>query len=176
MLCAIAIIDPAATERLTKLRQIAERFGIPPRDVHGHVTLATYIGDDEEAFISTCKAILSGYEKFPVYYDKVEIWPSESGAKSFIVAAPRKEHTIVSIQREIARSWPADLNEWTREDMWSPHTSLLYVHEADLSAVAEAMQREFEPFVTQADRIEFSRVYENEGKFSYEIVGFIELR
>ena len=71
MLCAIVIIDSAATERLVKLGQTAERFGIPPQDVHGHVTLATYVGDDEKAFISSCKSILSSYRKFPVYYEKL---------------------------------------------------------------------------------------------------------
>ena len=172
MLCAIVIIDSAATERLVKLEQTAERFGIPPQDVHGHVTLATYVGDDEDAFISSCKSILSDYRKFPVYYDAIEAWVCKSGMKSLIVAAPRKEPVIVAIQREISRSWSADLNDWTREERWRPHTSLLYVQGADLSPVAEAMQEEFEPFVTQADRIEFSRVLEN----GYEVVDFVELQ
>lgn len=168
MLCAIAIIDPAAAARLTELRRIAERSGVPPRDVHGHITLATYIGADEAGFISSCKAILSGRPKFPVCYHAVEVWASESGTKSLIVAAPRKDPAIAAIQREIARACPAGLNKWTREDAWKPHTSLLYVPGADLSPVAEAMRQAFEPFVTQVDRIEFSRVYENQGKFSYE--------
>lgn len=172
MLCAIAIIDPAATERLVKLEQVTERFGIPPQDVHGHVTLATYVGDDEDAFISSCKSILSGYGKFPVYYDTVGTWICKSGMKSFIGAFPRKEPTIVAIQKEIAGIWSAYLNEWTQEDVWKPHTSLLYVQGADLSTVAEAMQEMFEPFVAQVDRIEFSRVYEN----GYEIIDSFELR
>lgn len=176
MLCAIIVIDSDAAELLAKIEQIAERFGFPPKNVHGHITLATYIGDDEEAFLSSCKSILSGYGKFPVYYDKVEAWTSMSGVKSFIVAVPRKERAIVNLQKEISKGWSADLNEWTREDTWNPHTSLIYVPGTDLSAVAEAMQREFEPFVTQIDRIEFTRVYESEDRCSFEIADFVELQ
>ena len=176
MLCAIIIIDADAADRLLKVERIAERFGCPPKHVHGHITLATYTGDDEEGFISSCKTILSGFGKFPVYYDKVEAWESMSGVKTFIVAVPRKEHTIVALQKEISKGWSADLNEWTREDAWNPHTSLVHVPGTDLSDVAEAMQAEFEPFAAQIDRIEFTRVYENEGKWSYEIADFVELQ
>lgn len=172
MLCAIAAIDSAATERLAELEQAAERFDIPPQDVHGHITLATYIGDDEEAFISSCKSILAGYGKFPVYYDRVGTWICKSGMRSFIGAFPRKEPAIMTIQKEIAGRWSAYLNEWTQEEVWNPHTSLLYIQGADLSAVAEAMQEMFEPFAAQVNRIEFSRVYEN----GYEIIDSIELQ
>lgn len=172
MLCAIAVIDPTATERLIKLGKISERFGIPFQDVHGHITLATYIGDDEDSFTSSCKALLSGHSKFPVYYDDVEVWTSTSGAKSFIVAVPRKEPVITAIQKEIVRHWTTSFNKWTQENTWNPHTSLLYVPGADLSPVADAMHQEFEPFVTQIARIDFTRVYDN----GYEIIDSIELR
>lgn len=176
MLCAIVKVNSTARERLMKLEQIPERFGFPPRNLHGHITLATYIGDDEDGFISSCKAILSNYGKFPVYYDKVEAWISTFGARSLIVAVPRKEPTIVAIQREISRRWSAYLNEWTQEDVWNPHTSLLYVSGVDLDDIAEAMQEEFEPFVAEIERIEFSSIQEIEGKFTYEIVDSIELQ
>lgn len=176
MLCVIAIIDSAATARLIKAEQIAEHFGIPSQNVHGHITLATYIGNDEERFISSCKRILSNHGKFPVYYDKIEAWTSTSGASSFIVAVPRKEHTLVAIQKEISKEWSAYLNKWTQESVWNPHTSLLYIPGADLDIVAEAMQEEFEPFVTQISRIEFTHVYENEVESSIEIVDFFELQ
>jgi len=161
MLCAIAIIDSTATARLAKWTRVAEHFGIAPQSVHGHITLAAYVGDDEESFISSCKAILSNYGKFYVCYDRVEAWSCRSGTKSLIAAVPRKEHAIAAIQKEIAKNWSPYLNEWTQTDVWCPHTSLLYVQGADLSAAAEAMQEEFEPFAAEINRVEFSRVYEN---------------
>lgn len=176
MLCAIAKVDPAARERLLKLEQIPERFGFPPREVYGHITLATYVGDDEAGFIASCKGILSGHRKFSVSYEKVEAWVSAFGMRSLVVAVPRKEPAMVAIQKEISGKWSEHLNEWTQEDVWSPHTALLYIPGTDLDAVAEAMQEEFEPFAAQIDRIEFSRVHENEGKSTYEIVDFIELQ
>lgn len=172
MLCVIAIIDSAATKRLAILEQITERFGIPPQSVHGHITLATYTGDEEAAFITSCKAILSGYGKFSVCYDKIELWTATSGARSVLVAAPQKGHEMAAIQRKIAGSWSAQLNEWTQEDTWTPHTTLLYVPGADLDLVAEAMRKEFAPFAAQIDRIDFSRVYENR----YEIIDSFELQ
>ncbi len=176
MLCAIVIVDSEAEARLLKVEKIAERFGFPSKNVHGHITLATYMGDDEEAFMSSCKSILSGYGKFPVYYDKVEAWASVSGVKTFIVAVPRKEPVIVNIQKEISQSWSTDLNKWTREDAWNPHTSLMHIPGVDLSDVAEAMQKEFKPFVAQIDRIEFTRVFEDEDKCSFETAGLIKLQ
>ncbi len=86
MLFVIAMVDPAARARLTRLRELAAPFGILPRDVHGHITLAAYAGGEEGRFISSCKAILSGYEKFSVRYDGVELFASTSA----VVAGPAK--------------------------------------------------------------------------------------
>lgn len=158
MICAIAKIDPASTERLAKLRRMANDFGVFPRELHGHITLATYTGGDEAGFIASCKAVLSGYQKFTVRYEKVEIWASVPESESIIVAAPQREPVMAAMQKEIARTWAADLNERTQENVWRPHTTLLYAPGADLTAIAAAMQREFAPFTAQVDRIEFSRV------------------
>lgn len=158
MLCAIAKIDPASTERLAKLRRMANDFGIFPRELHGHITLAAYTGGDEAGFIVSCKAILSGYGTFSVHYDKVDIWASVPESESIIVAASRREPAMAAMQKEIAQVWAADLNEWTQTDVWRPHTTLLYAPGADLAAIAAAMQREFAPFTAQVNRIEFSRV------------------
>ena len=113
MLCAIAKIDSGSRDRLVELAKLTQAFGIPPRNVHGHITLATYTGDDEDGFMSSCKAVLSGYEKFSVCYDKIEVW----NPSTIIVAVPRKEGTIAAVQKEISRGWAADLDKWTQEDV-----------------------------------------------------------
>jgi len=168
MLCAIAKLDPAASERLMELAKLTDSFGIPSRNVYGHITLATYVGDDEDRFISSCKAVLSGYEKFSICFDKIEVFASTS----MIAAVPRAGKTIAAIQAGISRRWAADLNEWTRENVWQPHTTLVYDPHSDLEPIAKIMREKLEPFAAQVDRIEFSRVYEN----GYEIIDFIELR
>lgn len=167
MLCAIAKIDPAASKRLSELAKVAEGFGIPPRNVHGHITIATYIGGNEGQFISSCKAILSGYRTFSVYYDKIEVW----NPSTIIVAVPRKKDEIATIQKKISKRWAAELDKWTQGDVWQPHTTLVVNSQADFNAIAKAMQEKFEPFVAQIDVIEFSRVY----KDGYEIIDSIEL-
>lgn len=168
MLCAIAILDEAARERLAQLAQLTERFGIPPRNIHGHITLATYVGENESGFVSSCKKRLSAHEKFSVWYDRIEIW----GPPEIIVAAPRKDHGIAAIQKEISRRWEQYLNEWTKADVWQPHTTLVTNPQADFQAILETMREMFEPFAAMVERIEFSRVYEQ----GYEIVDCVELR
>lgn len=166
MLYVIAMIDPAARARMTGLRWLAAPFGIPPRDLHGHITLAGYDGGDEDGFLLSCKAILSRYGKFSVSYDRIEIFASTSA----IVAAPRKEGPLDAIQREIAERWGGALNQWTQREIWRPHTTLAYHPTADLEAIAEVMRAEFEPFTAQVDRVEFSR----ESGDQYEIIGSVE--
>lgn len=168
MLCVIAKIDSASKERLANIRSIVERFGITVRELYGHITLATYIGDAEEQFVSSCKGLLACQEAFPVFYDKVEVFP----VSSMIAASPRKDKNISAINKKIAENWAEQLNDWTQEAKWYPHTTLLYQPQADLYAIAEAMQEEFKPFEAWVERIEFSHVNEN----GYEIIDCIELR
>lgn len=167
MLYVIARIDPAARKRITRMRQLAVPFGIAPREVHGHITLAGYTGGDEGKFVSSCKTILSGYGKFSVRYDEIKLFASTSA----IVAAPRKDGALDAIQREISNAWEAGLNEWTRREVWQPHTTVAYHPTADLEAITEIMREEFEPFTAEVSRIEFSREYDGR----YEIIDFIEL-
>ncbi len=168
MVCAIAIIDADAREQLAELAKLTERFGITPRNIHGHITLATYIGNNESGFVSSCKESLSAHNKFSVCYEKIEIW----GPPDFIVAAPPKDNVIVAIQEEITRNWTQDLNEWTQADVWQPHTTLVTNPQADFQAIAKVMQEKFKPFAARIDRIEFSRVYET----GYEIIDCVELQ
>lgn len=167
MLCVIAKIDSEARERLLELQQLTESFGVSPRSLYGHITLANYVGDDEERFILSCKALLSDFRKFSVRYDKIEVLT----ATSIIVASPLKENNITDIQKEIVRNWGKYLDDWTQENVWKPHTTLLYKPQVNLQDIAEVMQEKFKPFNAQINRIEFSRVKEN----GYEIIDFIEL-
>ncbi len=168
MVCAIAMIDANSRARLAELAGLSERFGIPKRNVHGHITLATYIGNNEREFVLSCKASLSVHKKFYVRYDSIEIW----SPPAFIVAVPRKENSIAVIQKKMCDSWSQDLNEWTQNDVWRPHTTLVTNPQADFPAILEAMQEKFEPFVAEVDRIEFSRVCEN----GYEIIDSVKLK
>ena len=154
MLCAIARIDTKSREKLSALQQAAERFGITVHKIYGHITLATYMGEDDRAFIASCKEILSACTPFSVYYEKVEVL----SATSIIVASPRKE-------------WGHSLDHWTNNDHWQPHTTLVYDPQIDLQVLAEAMQKEFIPFFAHVTKIEFSQVTAH----GYEIVDSVDL-
>ena len=167
MLCVIAKIDPKSRERFLKLQGVIERLGIPVKALHGHITLVSYIGGDEAAFIASCREILSGCKAFPVYYDKIEVLASSC----IVVASPRKEGTLEAVQREIAEKWAKDLPGYMQADVWYPHTTLLQDIQADLTKIAQRLEEEFEPFYGEVQAIEFSRV-ETVG---YTIVNTIEL-
>ena len=167
MLCAIAKIDTKSREQLLTLQQVTERFGITARKVYGHITLATYIGEDDSTFIASCKEILSAYAPFFVYYEKVEVLSTTS----IIVASPRKENTLLGIHNDIVSHWGVSLDNWTNNDRWQPHTTLIYNPKIDLQVIAEVMQKEFIPIFAHVTRIEFSQVTKN----GYEIVDSIDL-
>lgn len=167
MLCAIAKIDTESRKQLLALQQVTERFGITVKELYGHITLATYTGEDDSAFILSCKEILSAYTQFSVYYEKVEVL----SATSIIVASPQKENALLDIHNDIAAQWGIYLDNWTSNDHWQPHTTLIYNPQIDLQVIAEAMRKEFIPIIAHVTRIEFSQVTEN----GYEIVDSIDL-
>ena len=55
MLCVIAKLDDASTGKLETLRRNAFPDYAAARPLHGHITIAAYIGDDETRFIHFCK-------------------------------------------------------------------------------------------------------------------------
>ena len=167
MLCAIARIDTQSREKLSALQQAAERFGITVHKIYGHITLATYMGEDDRAFIASCKEILSACTPFSVYYEKVEVL----SATSIIVASPRKENELLDMHHAIAAQWGHSLDHWTNNDHWQPHTTLVYDPQIDLQVLAEAMQKEFIPFFAHVTRIEFSQFTAH----GYEIVDSVDL-
>ncbi len=167
MLCAIAKIDPVSRERLFGLQGIAEEYGIPRRVLYGHITLATYIGSEEDAFISSCSAIVSGCKAFSVVYREIRVL----SATSIIAAVPDKESILSAIQSDISSCWHDSLDQWTREKVWQPHTTLVQKQEVDLEPIARAMQAQFQPFTAHVDRIEFSKVCQG----GYQVLEGIDL-
>lgn len=167
MLCMIAKIDPASRARLLQLQGEIEKLGIPVKALHGHITLASYTGAEEGAFIASCKEILSNCKAFPVEYDKIEVLASTC----IVVASPRKAGMLEAVQREVARQWAMDLTGYTRADVWYPHTTLLYDPQADLVGIARRLRESFTPFCGEVQAIEFSRVEDS----GYTIVDAVAL-
>ena len=165
MLCVIARIDPDSRERLSALRRSAAGSGAG--ELYGHVTLATYLGNEEDRFVASCRELISGCAAFSVRYGRIKLLP----ATSILVAALEKEGALLALHGRIAERWSGSLDEWTGEDLWLPHTTLLYDPVGDLAAAAAALAKAFVPFTARVERIEFSRVEET----GYTIVGSVEL-
>ena len=168
MLCVIARLDPGAVETLRRLQTAAAPFGARPTPVYGHITLASYMPDDDTEFLAGCKALLQSTGPFSARFERVEVLP----ATSIIVAAPRKDGMLLSLHRMIAAQYAPFLNQWTCDDSWYPHTTLLYDPQAELPRICQSMQKLFSPFDAAVRCIEFSRVTET----GYEITDRITLQ
>ena len=167
MLCVIARIDRSARARLSWIQSFAVSFGLVPKPIYGHITLAAFEGGDEEKLIVKCKAALEGQEAFCVAFDTVEVLR----ATSVIVAVAARQGALDAVQERIAAVAPEHLDQWTRRENWLPHTTLLHDNMMDLNWIRSAMAQMFQPFEAKVDRIEFARVTDR----GFEIVDSLEL-
>ena len=163
MLCVIAKLDDAATDKLLRLQNTAASVSADTKPLYGHITVATYIGDDEPGFVRTCRQLLQGFRAFDVVFDKIEVLEETS----IIVAAPAKSEPLISLHQRIAERFDDSLDQWTKKDDWYPHTTLLFGPQLDLHGICHKMADSFVPFTADISRIEFSRVCGN----TCEIVG-----
>lgn len=154
MLCVIAKLEEAARARLLAVQAAATRLGIPPRPLHGHITLVSYVGGDEADLIARCKDTLAPYRPFSVRYEETAVL----AATSIIAALPQKSAQLCQLHDCLAALAPEELDPWSQAEVWLPHTTLVCHGTADLQAAAQRMRAEFAPFDAQITGIEFSRV------------------
>ena len=167
MLCVIAKLSPDVNDRLSKLRETAVprvHFASP---LYAHITLATYLPEDTEAFITACGTIFRETHPFSVRYEKLEVL-SET---SILVAVPAPSEPLISLHNRIEKDFGEHLDRWTRGETWYPHTTLLCDPGADLNTLCDEMQKHFSPFDARIEQIEFSKVEEN----GYTIVKSVHL-
>ncbi len=167
MLCVIAKLDGEATEKLMAIRKAALSDAVV-KPLYGHITIATYTGDNEAQFIRFCKSLLAGMPSFTVRYEKLAVLE----ATSIIVASPEKSGPLEALHLGIAKEYNCALHPWTQMGQWYPHTTLLYGPGLDLQRICREMSAFFVPFSAQISGIEFSRVLES----GYAIVDSVVLR
>ena len=137
------------------------------KPLYGHITLATYVGDDEAGFMAFCAPMLKGVPRFPVEYTRLTVLEETS----IVVALPEKTGMLAELHRRIAEAYGGSLDQWTGSEAWLPHTTLLYDPKANLPELCSKMAADFAPFTAEIVGIEFSRVTPS----GYEITGRIEL-
>ena len=171
MLCVIAKLDELATGTLAAIQKNAFSDFTPSNPLHGHITLATYIGDNETEFMQFCKHLFVGLSPFTVEYKKIEVLEGTLDSAPIIVASPERAGSLEEVHRRIAAAYDSSLNQWTQTDSWYPHTTLLYKPGVDLHPICCKMAASFVPFSTHIRKIEFSRVLES----GYDIIDQVEL-
>ncbi|QUC68395.1 2'-5' RNA ligase family protein [Aristaeella hokkaidonensis] len=167
MLCVIAKLSPDVNDKLSRLRETAMpqvRFSSP---LYAHITLATYLPEDTEVFITACRKMLRDAHSFSVRYEKLEVL-SET---SILVAVPASSEPLSSLHNRIEMAFGEHLDRWTRGETWYPHTTLLCDPAADLNTLCNEIRKHFAPFEAHIEQIEFSRVEEN----GYNIVETVRL-
>ena len=65
MICVIAKLAPDAVERLNILRKAVFSKEQLVKPFHGHITIATYLSDDEE-FLPACSGIIRDTSSFHI--------------------------------------------------------------------------------------------------------------
>ena len=168
MICVIAKIDEESKEKLISTQQAAEPFDISIKPLYGHITIATYTGCEENLFVESCKKILCNESIFRVFYESIEVL-SET---SIVAATLRIDDRLKELHQQIRLRWEESLDIWTKDDRWTPHTTLLYHPHADLASIAGSMIERFQPFHAFVEAIEFSKVEPGE----YSIVGCVKLK
>ena len=99
MICVIAKLAPDATERLNTLRQAVASEKLPLKPFYGHITIATYLPDDEE-FVQVCSEIIRETPSFRIRYAKLEVLSETSDAVLHICDVQR----IVSHDQRVRRA------------------------------------------------------------------------
>ena len=166
MICVIAKTSPDADEKLQAIRKtVLSADSLSP--LYGHITLATWLPEEDTAFTENCPELFRGVPSFPVFYEKVEVLPETS----IIAALPAVSDDLAALHSRIVDSFGKSLDRWTGRDRWRPHTTLYYNLEADLYALCRDMQRCFVPFEAQICRIELSRVE----KSGYTVLKSVDL-
>ena len=167
MLCAIAKLSAEAAEKLNTLRNkiLSEEQNRSP--LYGHITLATWLPEDDAVFAEACEAMLRGIRAFTVRYEKIEVLKQTS----ILVATPAKSEELSALHSMLAGKFSDSLDQWTRDDTWYPHTTLLHDPAADLDSLCRAARKLFVPFEARIRRIELSKV----GSSGYTILKSIRL-
>ena len=167
MLCVLAKLDDEGTEKLAAIQRSAFPGGKGFKPLHGHITLASYEGDDEAGFVRSCRELLKDAGPFEVFYEKTELFDSPA----IVVVKPVKSDVLLSLHRRIADRFGGSLNIWTKTERWNPHTTLYFDPDADMRDIYRKMSEAFVPFSAVVCRIEFSRVLED----GYEIIDTLDL-
>ena len=70
MLCVLAKLSDDATEKLNALKGSAIPDNEGAKPLHGHITLASYEGEDEAGFTRSCKELFNDIRHFDIRYEK----------------------------------------------------------------------------------------------------------
>ena len=82
------------------LRKAVISKELPVKPFYGHITIATYLPDDEE-FVQGCSEIFRETPSFRIRYAKLEVL-SET---SIVVAVPSKPDALLALHNKIAEKY-----------------------------------------------------------------------
>ena len=138
MITVIAKLDKSSRARLSWIQSFAASFGICPKPIYGHITLAELEGDRETA-AARCRAALAGQEPFAVDFQTVAVLD----APRAVAALAAGEGALEAVHDKLAPG-----------RSWTPCTVLLEDAMTNLNWVRMAMGEMFQPFTATVDRIE----------------------
>lgn len=153
MLQLIAKLDKSSRARLSWIQSFAASFGIVPKPIYGHMTLATFPEEEAEERILRYGQQLAGCKVIPVYYEQIAV-KAQEGA---VVAKAAQEERLSQLLNEGAAA------------AWCPETVLIRDNMINLNWIKMAMDEMFQPFEARVERIE---IVKTEGSQFEVIAGF----
>lgn len=168
MICVIAKLDDSATAELTSVIKRAFPADKVIKPIYGHITIASYIGNDEDCFVRSCMDKLGGGKSFDVCFEKIVVLAETS----IIAAIPKRSEQIDDLYNTIEKMFGNDLDKWSRKEYRCPHTTLYYDPQSDLEGICSLISGSFVPFFAKVRAIEFSRVADN----GYDIIARLPMK
>lgn len=117
--------------------------------------------------MARCKSVLRDKSGFSVEYEALTVLAETD----IIVASPCKTAELSALHCCLGCGYWEHLDHWSQEEIWMPHTTLVYGPDLDLNWICGQMQTRFRPFAARIAEIEFSRVTAE----GYKIVDYVRL-
>lgn len=158
-LCAIATFDESTDMKFKKIQDELVKVGIKEQEVPPHITLAAYVGVEEEAIDSWIEEFIAKNRKIEVKFSNIGLF-----GLRVVFIAPYVSDELKDFHRVFHKKYDdacgeIGLNYSLAGGGWIPHVTA-FIDEADaLIRVLPIINDNFQPFIGEIDKIELYEFY-----------------
>ncbi len=168
-ICAILCLDEETNNRIQAYRDaLIDKYGLPKDSIYPHITLAFYLGIDQNKIIEYTEKFVEGMKSFGIQYISVEVF---SGNCVTCIVSPSSE--IIELYNMYHLEYDSYCDMWTQKEnkLWKPHSTIYVGSESKLEEMKSHIEVDFVPFEGKVTRFELSQINED----GFEIIYSKEL-